>query len=122
MCRRVKHIQRIVGGDVKTVGVFTEESDEVLRIMDDCELTYAQLHGGQSEDFARRIGAERVIRVARVKDEEQRRRSRGTYAGDVTTCSIRTRREFRAGRARHSTGTLPSARTLLESRSSSPAA
>jgi phosphoribosylanthranilate isomerase len=30
----VKHIQRIIGWDAKTVGVFTEESDEVLRIAD----------------------------------------------------------------------------------------
>ncbi len=68
--RTVKHIERIVGADVKTAGVFTEESDEVIRIMDDCALSYAQLHGDQSEDFARHIGPERVIRVARVRDEE----------------------------------------------------
>lgn len=65
----VRHINRIIGGDVKTVGVFTDESDEVLEIMNRCELTYAQLHGGQSEDFARRFGRDRVIRVARVQDE-----------------------------------------------------
>ncbi len=65
----VRSIQRILAGDVKTVGVFTQESDEVLSIMDSCQLTYAQLHGGQSEDFARRVGAERVIRVARVSDK-----------------------------------------------------
>ena len=64
-----KHIRRILGGDVKTVGVFTEESDEALRIMDECELDYAQLHGYLTEEFAWRIGAERVIRVARVKNE-----------------------------------------------------
>lgn len=65
----VKHIQRIIGGDAKTVGVFTEESDEVMRAMDDCNLTYAQLHGFQSEEFAARVGAARVIRVIRVKNE-----------------------------------------------------
>lgn len=65
----VKHIDRIIGGDVKTVGVFTEETDEVISIMRECGLTYAQLHGGQSEEFARRLGAASVIRVARVKDE-----------------------------------------------------
>ncbi|MEN6356149.1 MAG: phosphoribosylanthranilate isomerase [Armatimonadota bacterium] len=54
---------------LRTVGIFTEESDEVLRIMDECGLDYAQLHGGQSEDFASKIGWDRVIRVARVKDE-----------------------------------------------------
>ena len=66
----VMRIQRILAGDVKTVGVFAEESDNVPRVMDSCELTYAQLHGGQSEDFARRIGAERVIRVGRVSDQD----------------------------------------------------
>jgi phosphoribosylanthranilate isomerase len=65
----VKHIQRIIGGDAKTVGVFTEEGDDVVSIMRECELTYAQLHGGQSEDFARRLGSQRVIRVQRVQDE-----------------------------------------------------
>jgi len=65
----VRHIQRVLAGDAKTVGVFTEESDEVLRAMDECELAYAQLHGDQSEGFARRIGAANVIRVARVSDE-----------------------------------------------------
>lgn len=64
-----KHIARILGGDVKTVGVFTEESDEVLRTMDELDLTYAQLHGGQSEEFARRIGGSRVIRAIRVRNE-----------------------------------------------------
>lgn len=55
---------------VKTVGVFTEESDDVIRVMDECKLDYAQLHGDQSEDFALKIGIDRVIRVARVKDQE----------------------------------------------------
>ncbi len=65
----VKHINRIIGGDAKTIGVFTDEDEEMLSIMRECELTYAQLHGGQSEDFARRVGTDRVIRVCRVKDE-----------------------------------------------------
>ena len=65
----VKHICRILGGDAKTVGVFTDESDDVLRTIDECKLTFAQLHGGQSEEFAERIGAGRVIRAVRVKNE-----------------------------------------------------
>ncbi|MGB9620112.1 MAG: phosphoribosylanthranilate isomerase, partial [Armatimonadota bacterium] len=64
-----KHIRRIVGGDVRTVGVFTDESDEVLRMIDECGLDYVQLHGAQSEEFAQKIGAERVIRAVRVKGE-----------------------------------------------------
>jgi len=65
----VKHINRIIGGDAKTVGVFTEETDEVISIMNECDLTYAQLHGGQSEEFAQRLGAHRVIRAVRIKNE-----------------------------------------------------
>lgn len=65
----VKHIRRIIGSDVKMVGVFTEESEQVLKVMDDCELDFAQLHGSQTEEFAERIGAERVIRAVRVKGE-----------------------------------------------------
>lgn len=65
----VKHIDRIIGGDARTVGVFTEETDEIISIAHDCDLTYVQLHGGQSDEFARRLGADHVIRVARVQDE-----------------------------------------------------
>lgn len=65
----VKHIRRVVGGDARTVGVFTDESDEVLRTLDECDLDYVQLHGHQSEEFAARIGRERVIRAVRVKSE-----------------------------------------------------
>jgi len=64
----VKHIIKIIGGDARTVGVFTEESDDVIATMNECELNYAQLHGNQSEEFAKAIGANRVIRVARVRD------------------------------------------------------
>ncbi|MCX8053789.1 MAG: phosphoribosylanthranilate isomerase [Armatimonadetes bacterium] len=64
-----KHIVRTVSGAVRTVGVFTEESSIVLKVMDECNLDYVQLHGGQSEEFAERIGAERVIRAVRVKGE-----------------------------------------------------
>lgn len=65
----VKHIDRVVGSDVKTVGVFTEETEEIVSIIRECRLTYAQLHGGQSEEFARKLGAGCVIRVARVEND-----------------------------------------------------
>jgi phosphoribosylanthranilate isomerase len=65
----VKHIARILGGDARTVGVFTDESDEVLRLIDDLGLSYAQLHGGQSEEFAQKIGGSRVLRAIRVRNE-----------------------------------------------------
>ncbi|MFQ3548214.1 MAG: phosphoribosylanthranilate isomerase [Armatimonadota bacterium] len=66
----VKNICRIIGPDIKTVGVFVEETEEILRALDECGLSYIQLHGNQSEQMAQRIGCESVIRVARVKDAE----------------------------------------------------
>ena len=51
------------------VGVFTEQSDSIPQIADECGLDFVQLHGDQSEEFAEAIGPDRVIRVVRVKDE-----------------------------------------------------
>ena len=51
-------------GSMLRVGVFVNQgSDEIRRIMDEARLDYAQLHGHQSVECARAIGAERVIRV-----------------------------------------------------------
>jgi len=48
----------------RRVGVFVEQSPaEVRRIMDEARLDLAQLHGGQSLEFCREIGPERVIKV-----------------------------------------------------------
>ncbi|MEL7641117.1 MAG: phosphoribosylanthranilate isomerase [Solidesulfovibrio sp.] len=48
----------------KRVGVFVEQPlDEVLAIMEAAELDFAQLHAGQTPDFCRAVGAQRVIRA-----------------------------------------------------------
>jgi phosphoribosylanthranilate isomerase len=48
----------------RRVGVFVEQNPaEVRRIMDEARLDLAQLHGGQSLEFCRAIGPERVIKV-----------------------------------------------------------
>ncbi|WP_300159960.1 phosphoribosylanthranilate isomerase [Solidesulfovibrio sp.] len=48
----------------RRVGVFVEQTlDEVLAAMDAAELDFAQLHGGQTPDFCRAVGRERVIRA-----------------------------------------------------------
>lgn len=49
---------------VKRVGVFVSQtSSEIIRIMNEAELDYAQLHGDQSIEDALLIGGARVIRV-----------------------------------------------------------
>lgn len=46
------------------VGVFVrQDAEEILRIMQQAQLDYAQLHGRHTVEDARRIGAERVIKV-----------------------------------------------------------
>jgi phosphoribosylanthranilate isomerase len=51
-------------GSALRVGVFVEQSvGEVLDIMEYAGLDLAQLHGGQSPEFCRAVGARRVIRV-----------------------------------------------------------
>ncbi|MGE9985900.1 phosphoribosylanthranilate isomerase [Desulfovibrio sp. SGI.169] len=55
---------RLKSGSMRRVGVFVEqEADEILRVMREARLDFAQLHGGQSVACARAVGAERVIRA-----------------------------------------------------------
>lgn len=49
---------------LKRVGVFVrQEAGEIIRIMREARLDFAQLHGGQTTECARQIGAHRVIRT-----------------------------------------------------------
>lgn len=51
-------------GSMLRVGVFvTQDAKEILRTMEQARLDLAQLHGMQSIECARVVGAERVIRV-----------------------------------------------------------
>ncbi|MBQ9407534.1 MAG: phosphoribosylanthranilate isomerase [Desulfovibrio sp.] len=55
---------RLQSGAMRRVGVFVQQDiEEILQIMDEARLDYAQLHGGQSMECAAALGAERVIRV-----------------------------------------------------------
>ncbi len=49
---------------IKRVGVFVRQQvDEIIEIMSTARLDFAQLHGLQSIDCAKKIGPERIIRV-----------------------------------------------------------
>ena len=46
------------------VGVFAGQGlEEVIRTMEQAHLDYAQLHGGEGEEFCRAVGPERVIKT-----------------------------------------------------------
>jgi phosphoribosylanthranilate isomerase len=58
---------------ITTVGVFANQhADEVLPIMEQTGLDYAQLHGdmGNPFEFAKVLGCRRLIRALRIKSEE----------------------------------------------------
>lgn len=49
---------------IRRVGVFVnQDAEQIMDIMKTARLEFAQLHGNQSLDCARRIGAGKVIRV-----------------------------------------------------------
>lgn len=60
-----EQVARLRSGGLARVGVFVEQDSEAIAdIMRRARLDYAQLHGAQDDDAcARRIGAERIIRV-----------------------------------------------------------
>lgn len=56
---------------VSVAGIFTTEDSDILDKLRRCGLTSVQLHGGQSEEFARAVSHyTSVIRAVRMKDEE----------------------------------------------------
>ena len=57
-------VGHLESGSMRRVGVFVgQDAEEIERIMDVARLDFAQLHGKQSPETARQIGATRVIRV-----------------------------------------------------------
>lgn len=54
---------------VKTVGVFTYEKPRVSAVAEWVPLDLIQLHGEQTEEFAEWLGAMRVLRGVRIRDE-----------------------------------------------------
>lgn len=72
----------------RRVGVFVEQTlDEVLSIMERADLDLAQLHGGQSPDFCRAVGPERVIRTfwpARHPDLKSLAAAMAPFAGAIS--------------------------------------
>lgn len=57
-------IRCVKTGGAKKVGVFVKQSAaEVLETLKNGELDFAQLHGGQNEEFCKAVGKERVIKV-----------------------------------------------------------
>ncbi|HOS95407.1 MAG TPA: N-(5'-phosphoribosyl)anthranilate isomerase, partial [Armatimonadota bacterium] len=52
---------------VATIGVFVDAPpDDVRRVLDECGLSGAQLHGSESEEDIRAVGAGRVIKAFRI--------------------------------------------------------
>ncbi len=91
-------VSRLESGDMVRVGVFTgQDSGEIARIMRLARLDMAQLHADQSEECARQLGPERVIRVLwpqRYGDTAALEAAAGQYAD---SCSLYLLDAGRAG-------------------------
>ena len=68
--KKVKSIISDLKGSVLKVGVFVNESAEVVnRISDECSLDAVQLHGDESVDYCSQI-TKPIIKAFRIKNEE----------------------------------------------------
>ena len=75
-------------GAMARVGVFVEQdADEILAIMAEARLAYAQLHGAQTRACAARIGAPRVIRVLWPERHAGRKGLEADMAAHAATCA-----------------------------------
>jgi phosphoribosylanthranilate isomerase len=78
---RLEDAAAMPGGAAARVGVFAGQgAEEVLRTLDRARLDYAQLHGGEDEDFCRAVGPERVIKTLWPERLGARRGAQGTAA------------------------------------------
>ncbi|MDO8683655.1 MAG: phosphoribosylanthranilate isomerase [Armatimonadota bacterium] len=69
---------------ITRVGVFTDANPGLLQVAEVCGLDVIQLHGEQSEDFAKSIQASRrIIRVVRVKDKKSLTQLKGYPSADA---------------------------------------
>ncbi len=69
--KTVRFITKKLPPFVTKVGVFVnEDRNVVLEVLSYCGLDFAQLHGDESPDDCRYIGKDRVIKVFRIKGEE----------------------------------------------------
>ena len=66
---QVKELVRCVAGRAQTVGVFRNEP-AVVQMLKKTRLNIAQLHGTESAEEVKRIGAERVWKVVKLESEE----------------------------------------------------
>ncbi len=61
-------LRRLLPSHIAAVGVMVDERPDIADVIGAIGLDYVQLHGEQSEAYAERVGASRVIRVLRVRD------------------------------------------------------
>ena len=69
---RARYIIESLPQAVCTVGVFVNLSAaEVLQIAELCGLDFIQLHGGETQDYCRRLPRERLIKALSFRSEEE---------------------------------------------------
>lgn len=71
---KAKELKSLLSPDIKAVGVFVDESAEIVaRLLNDGTIDIAQLHGGEDEDYIsrlRKLTGKPIIKAFRIESEE----------------------------------------------------
>jgi len=84
---KAKELKSLLSPDIKAVGVFVDESVEIVaRLLNDGTIDIAQLHGGEDEDYISRLRSltdKPIIKAFRIESEEDIARAEKSSADHI---------------------------------------
>lgn len=84
---KAKELKSLLSPDIKVVGVFVDESVEIVaRLLNDGTIDIAQLHGGEDEDYIsrlRKLTGKPIIKAFRIESEEDIARAEKSSADHI---------------------------------------
>ena len=84
---KAKELKSLLSPDIKVVGVFVDESAEIVaRLLNDGTIDIAQLHGGEDEEYIsrlRKLTGKPIIKAFRIESEEDIARAEKSSADHI---------------------------------------
>lgn len=84
---KAKELKSLLSPDIKVVGVFVDESAEIVaRLLNDGTIDIAQLHGGEDEEYIsrlRKLTGKPIIKAFRIESEEDIARAEKSSANHI---------------------------------------
>lgn len=84
---KAKELKSLLSPDIKVVGVFVDESAEIVaRLLNDGTIDIAQLHGGEDEEYIsrlRKLTGKPIIKTFRIESEEDIARAEKSSADHI---------------------------------------